>query len=141
MSVSRRKAIGIRTDSPLLACFPNQMAAEGTVISLRTPVAAALSRNLALDCRFAIALADDFSCNSPPRISLDPQTGVPYRFHLYPSSLQKRFHEVIRRLEIPKRVSIHSLRHSFATHLQTTMAYTHVATKNKMGVTSPLEGL
>jgi len=35
--------------------------AVGAVMSLRTAVGAALSRNLALDCRFAVALADNFS--------------------------------------------------------------------------------
>jgi site-specific recombinase XerD len=59
---------------------------------------------------------------------------------------------------IVKRASIHTLRHSFATHLlengydirtiqellghnslQTTMIYTHVASKNILGVKSPLD--
>ncbi len=59
---------------------------------------------------------------------------------------------------LEKRVTVHTLRHSFATHLlekgydirtiqellghshvQTTMIYTHVATRNKLGVRSPLD--
>ena len=57
-----------------------------------------------------------------------------------------------------KKASVHTLRHSFATHLlekgydirtiqkllghrnlQTTMIYTHVTTKNILGVRSPLD--
>ena len=61
MSVSRYKPTGNRTGSPLLAYFPNQIATDGAIMSLRTTVGAVLSRNLALDCRFAVALADNFS--------------------------------------------------------------------------------
>lgn len=90
--------------------------------------------------------------------SLDPQTGTEYRWHLHPSALQRRFHAAVREVGLTKPATVHSLRHSFATHLiedghvirtvqellgrssvQTTMIYTHVAQTNRRGVMSPLD--
>jgi site-specific recombinase XerD len=66
----------------------------------------------------------------------------------------------VARSGVVKQATVHTLRHSFATHLiekgydirtiqellghsdvSTTMIYTHVATRNKLGVTSPADSL
>ena len=92
------------------------------------------------------------------RLSVDPRSHTTRRHHVHASSLQKAVKNTAAKAGLSKRVTCHTLRHSFATHLlengcdirtvqelmghsnvSTTMIYTHVLNRPGLSVTSPAD--
>ena len=94
------------------------------------------------------------------KMSKDPRTGITQRHHISEDSLNRAIRNAVRLAKIPKKVSSHTFRHSFATHLvedgvplheiqellghknlETTRIYLHIAQSGVCNRTSPFDTL
>ncbi|MBO6622473.1 MAG: integron integrase [Balneola sp.] len=93
-------------------------------------------------------------------IAKDPRSGIKHRYHLSGRFVQKRIKQASSLANLTKKISAHTFRHSFATHLlqqgydirtvqellghknlKTTMIYTHVINKGGNYIKSPADSI
>ena len=109
-----------------------------------------------LSTKALIVLRQYFTKYKPKLYLFEGQFGEQYSAR----SIQAVFQEAVKKAGILKRVTVHSLRHSFATHMlengtnlryiqsllghsnsKTTEVYTHITTKGFEQLKSPMDGL